>query len=52
MTHRDLALAYLRAFCAADIGALRPLPAADLRFAGPPHRFSRCSGSTSSPECR
>jgi len=40
MTNRDLALAYLRAFCAADIDALRPLLAADLRFSGPLHRFA------------
>jgi len=40
MTHRDLALAYLRAFCAADIDALRPLLAEDLRFSGPLHRFA------------
>jgi len=39
MNNRELALSYLRCFCAGDIDALESLLAPDLDFAGPLHRF-------------
>ena len=40
MTHREVALEFLRRFCAGDVDGLTPLLAEDLRFAGPLYQFS------------
>ena len=39
MTHSEVALEFLRCFCAGDIGALTALLTEDLRFSGPLYRF-------------
>lgn len=44
MTKRDIALKYIKYFCAGDIDGLAPLLAADLRFTGPFHRYTSAAG--------
>lgn len=39
MTNREVAMEFLRRFCARDIDGLAPLLAGDLQFTGPFHRF-------------
>lgn len=43
MTNREVAMEYLRCFCAGDIGGLLPLLAADLRFSGTFHDYGSAS---------
>jgi hypothetical protein len=40
MNNRDVAMEFLRCFCAGDINGLVPLLAEDLQFKGPFHQFS------------
>lgn len=40
MTNREIALGYLRHFCAGNIESLKPLLASNLRFAGTFHSFN------------
>jgi len=40
MSQRDIALAFLKHFCAGEIEEMAPLLAADLRFEGPLYRFN------------
>nr|CAP48676.1 putative integron gene cassette protein [uncultured bacterium] len=40
MTNRDLAMEYLKCFCAGDIDGLEPLLAANLRFTGTFNTYS------------
>ncbi len=39
MTNREIAMAYLRCFCAGDISGLTPLLASDLHFKGTLHQY-------------
>jgi len=39
MNNRDIALEFLRCFCAVDLAGLAPLLAKDLRLRGPLYRF-------------
>ena len=43
MTNRDVAMEYLRCFCAGDIDGLSRLLAADLRFSGTFHTYASAS---------
>ena len=43
MTNREIALEYLKRFCAGDVEGLEPLLAPDLRFAGTFHTFRSAS---------
>jgi ketosteroid isomerase-like protein len=43
MTNRDIALEYLRCFCAGDIDGLVPLLATDLSFKGTFHTYGSAS---------
>lgn len=40
MSNREMALEFVRRFCAGDINGLKPLLADDLQFSGPFHRFA------------
>ena len=40
MNNREVAMEFLRCFCAGDVSGLVSLLAADLRFIGPFHQFS------------
>ncbi len=39
MNNREIAMEFLRCFCAGDVAGLVPLFAEDLRFKGPYHQF-------------
>ena len=43
MTNRDIALEYIRHFCAGDIEGLEPLLASNMKFTGTLHSFSSAS---------
>jgi hypothetical protein len=40
MNNREVAIEFLRCFCAGDVNGLAPLLAEDLQFRGPFHQFS------------